>query len=158
MPVNLMSEDPPWKLKVLYEPRFSRFSLSINDMPFSELPYQANLMPYGPQNIDKGSIWINGTMLNDPSKNCGFTPYSETMVAKLCEEMGVPFGATTKQVKLDEGFKCSSSEVINGLLDDLCKSIDEEQGLVSFELEKFYEKNLLECWVLNQIVVKSPSL
>ena len=49
----------------------SMFLLFINDEPFIDLPYQADVIPTGPKNINKGRIAINGKQIHD-----GFTEYT----------------------------------------------------------------------------------
>ena len=86
------------------------------------MPFQATLSPYGPQNIDEGEIHINGKIITE-LENQGFTPYTSETFEELCTKKGLKTNETT-EFKL-EGVYTSSSQVINGLMDDVCRSIDE---------------------------------
>ena len=44
--------------------------MSINDIPFPLLPYQAEVVPQGPQNIEGGTIKLNSVEVHK-----GFTQY-----------------------------------------------------------------------------------
>ena len=41
------------------------FVLSIDGVPFLELPYQSSVTPQGPQNIRSGTILINGEEIHN---------------------------------------------------------------------------------------------
>ena len=47
------------------------FALYINDIPFPLLPYQAEVVPQGPQNIEKGT-----NKLNQVEVHSGFVQYA----------------------------------------------------------------------------------
>ena len=59
----------PWKLSLRYDMEKLVFLLFINDKSFFNLQYQADVDPAGPQNIKKGKIYINGTMVHDGFKH-----------------------------------------------------------------------------------------
>ena len=54
----------------------------------------------------------------------------------------------TYKVKLIN-IACSSSEVLNSLIEDIAQSANPEEGLKSLELEGFSEKSILECWSIS---------
>ena len=55
-----MYADLGWKLSVNFDPEEDNFTLSINDVPVMELPYQASSAPDAPQLIMNNSkIWLN---------------------------------------------------------------------------------------------------
>ena len=54
--------------------------------------------------------------------------------------------------------KCSSSEVVTSMFEDLGRVIDKEQGLKKLTVINFFDENALEEWPLHQIVIKSPNL
>lgn len=58
------------------------------------------------------------------------------------------------EVCLSEDFKCTSSEVVSSVFDDIGRGI-EEGGLKRFEIEYFQDRNSLEAWPLSQIVCKA---
>ena len=51
------------------------FALCINDIPFPLLPYQAEVVPQGPQNIEKGTIKLNQVIVHR-----GFVQYAADTV------------------------------------------------------------------------------
>ena len=48
-----------WKIAVFYDVVKDAFALSINDIPFPLLPYQAEVLAQGPRNIENGTIKLN---------------------------------------------------------------------------------------------------
>ena len=55
-------------------------------------------------------------------------------------------------------FKCTSSEALNLVFEDLARSIDYEEGLRVFEINWFKDENTLEEWPLSQLLFKSHRL
>ena len=53
-----------WKLSVGYDYANSIFTLFINGVPYLELPYQAEVAPTGPQNIERGTIALNDKVIH----------------------------------------------------------------------------------------------
>ena len=53
-----------WKISVGYDLPRDAFDLSINDLPFLGMPYQAQPIPKGPQNITDGEIELNGVQVH----------------------------------------------------------------------------------------------
>ena len=49
------------------------------------------------------------------------------MLAEMCAAKGINEKIKTFELRRD--FQCSSAEVVNGLLDDMSRLIDEESGL-----------------------------
>ena len=91
-------------------------NLTINDLPFHGMPFQAEVTPEGPQNIDNGLI-----KLNDVQVHTGFGQYEpETFLAYALSQKLEP----TKDIFIGGMFECSSSEVVNSVLDDLGRTID----------------------------------
>ena len=58
-PVKLQDGETQWKILVFYDVTTDAFALCINDIPFPLLPYQAEVVPQGPQNIERGKIKLN---------------------------------------------------------------------------------------------------
>ena len=77
---------------------------------------------HGPQNIDQGSIILNGVCINDALEG-GFTKYTQSTFRDLCTQKGI-HEKTITQVRLDN-FSSSSCDVLNNLIDDLRKDVDE---------------------------------
>ena len=75
----------------------------------------------GPQNIQSGIIKLNGEEVHS-----GFGQYEPELFQKYVVSEGLPL--TTDIFIGDDpmmtGFKCTSSEVINSVFDDLGRTID----------------------------------
>ena len=65
-------EDSEWKVMLRQEAANKLFRLFINDGPFTDLPIQVDLVPYGPQNIQRGKILLN----KFPMHEGGFIQYA----------------------------------------------------------------------------------
>ena len=74
-------------------------------------------------------------------------------MVELCKERSSFIPIT--EVKITNGFSCSTSEVLNSVIDAISRTIDEEEGVKSFEIDSFADQNFLESWSLSQIVTKS---
>ena len=57
------------------------FALSINDIPFPLLPYQAEVVPQGPQNIEQGLIKLNQVEVHK-----GFAKYAADTIDEWVAE------------------------------------------------------------------------
>ena len=88
-------------------------------MSFLNLQYQADVDPAGPQNIKKGKIYINSTMVHD-----GFKQYTDQFWDDIYEDFEINSPLT--ELKISDRFACSSPEVLNSVFDSLGQSIDEE--------------------------------
>ena len=64
-PLKLQGNNTSWKLSLGFDQHQKVFVLSINDKPFLMLPYQAEAIPPGPQNILSGTILFNGEEVHD---------------------------------------------------------------------------------------------
>ena len=56
------------------------------------------------------------------------------------------------------GFKTTSANVANQVIEDCCSKIHEEIGLQTFHMSQFYDQNKLTYCPFSQIVSKSPHL
>ena len=132
-----------------------KFLLDINDVPFLNMPFQAEVDPEGPQNIEKGTIMLN----NDAKIHEGFGQYAAGALVKTAKRQKLP-AATEIYVGGDRGvgFSCTSSEVVNSVFDDLGRIVDEEEGLKNLTIERFYDQNSLQEWPLGQLVYKCSHL
>ena len=65
--------------------------------------------------------------------------------------------STVTDIFVGEGFYCSSSDVVNSVLDDIGRLIA-SQGLYSLEFNKLYDKNRLMQWPFSQFVAHSKNL
>lgn len=57
------------------------FALCINDIPFPLLPYQAEVVPHGPQNIERGTIKLNKVEVHK-----GFVQYTADTIEEWMSE------------------------------------------------------------------------
>ena len=65
----------------------------------------------------------------------------------------------TTEIWIGGTFKCSSSEVLNALFEDLGRTIDREQGLKRFVINAFCdEKHTLQEWPLEHLVLNCHHL
>ena len=64
-PIRLQDDVLGWKLSVHYHLPTNVFGLTINDLPFLGMPYQAQLILKGPQNIRGGLIELNGVQVHE---------------------------------------------------------------------------------------------
>ena len=124
------------------------FGLSINEIPFPLLPYQAEVVPQGPQNIEGGRIWLNKVRVHK-----GFAQYAADTIEKW----------VAKQKELTEvihikGLECSSSAVVNAVFEDLGQTVGYEQGLKHLTIVEYSDQNELQEWPLGQLALKCHSL
>ena len=71
-PIAMQTDDPVWKVRGGFDVKNNRYTLEINGIAFTMMPYQATLDPEGPQNIDNGLLKLNGNLIKD----YGLIPYS----------------------------------------------------------------------------------
>ena len=72
-PIALVcSGETNWKISLQSYTKTDSFRLTFNDIEFKNLPYQSEIVPCGPQNINYGKIKMNGVKVLR-----GFKIYSE---------------------------------------------------------------------------------
>ena len=71
-PVTLQDSELQWKILVNYDVPSDELLLTINDKDFLTMPYQADIIPNGPVNIDYAYIKLDGDEVND-----GFSQYAD---------------------------------------------------------------------------------
>jgi len=64
-PLKLQDAELGWKLFLNYDVEGDFFILFINEEAFLGLPFQAELAPSGPQNIEKGTIMLNQVKIHE---------------------------------------------------------------------------------------------
>ena len=75
-----------WKVALSYYVPADKFSLTINDILFDGMPFQAEVTPEGPQNIEKGLIKLNNEQVHK-----GFGQYEhDTFVNYVVSEGLLP--------------------------------------------------------------------
>ena len=85
------------------------------------MPLQTEVNPEGPQNILRGVIMLNGQEVHK-----GFVQY----MADTFDEMhSVIEYEPVSDIEIKDGFCTTSSEVLNSLIEELGRVVDEEKGL-----------------------------
>ena len=129
--------DTPWSIELTaYDSVMDTFLLTVNGNSFMEMP-EGEIMNEGPQLIKEGEILLNGK-----SALQGVKQYQEW-------KEGLPKQPEVTEVCIDD-LKCSSSAVLNSIIDDISQCIDpyELVGLRSFELRGFRNMVNFEKWPL----------
>ena len=81
-PIKIQISEVEWKVALSYYVPADKFALTVNDIPFHGMPFQAEVNPEGPQNIDNGLI-----KLNDVQVHTGFGQYEpETFQSYVVSE------------------------------------------------------------------------
>ena len=117
-----------WKVSLGYDLPTNAFILHINDVPFLAMPYQASVILKGPQNITLGVISLNGTEVHS-----GWTQYKADTVYDWRKQSNLQ--PTTDIAIID--LRCTSSEVVNSIFEELGHTIDQESGLENLAIEFF---------------------
>ena len=139
-----------WKIALDYDAETDNFVLHINDEPYLGMPYQAEVTPEGPQNIERGTIKLNDVQVHE-----GWAQYTSDTVKEWREDHKLLQPTTDIYIY---GFSCTSKEVVNAVVEDLGRTIDAEQGLKNLTIEVFSDENKLEEWPLAQLVLKTHHL
>ena len=139
-----------WKLALYYDAEKNEFVLGINDIAFLSMPYKPSLDPPGPQNIETGSIKLNGVEVHK-----GYTQYTVGMMDEWRYQKSIE---SVTEARIGDSFACSSSEALNLVFEDLARNIDHEFGLKKFEIINFTDQNTLEEWPLSQLVLRCHKL
>ena len=132
-----------WKLAVNYDVQKDKFFLFINGHAFLNLPFKATLAPPGPQNIEKGTVMLNGAEVHE-----GYAQYNEGTFYEWCNEHSIE---SVSQASFYE-LACSSSDTLNAVFEDIGRNIDEEEGLKQLKIWGFSDQNTLAEWPLSQLV------
>ena len=114
-PLKLQDDELKWKLSLDYSARRDFFCLSINDVDFLALAYQAEVTLTGPQNIEQGDIKLNDEVVCE-----GFTQYNSYTVSQWIAEYSI-WPITDILIC---NFVCTSEHVLNSVFEDLGRSID----------------------------------
>jgi len=112
------------------------------------LPYQAEVVPQGPQNIEKGQIKLNSVQVHE-----GFAQYAAHTIDDWVAEQE----ELTEDIHIDR-LSCSSSAVVNAVFEDLGQTVGYEQGLKHLTIERFEDQNEVQEWPLGQLALKCHSL
>ena len=92
------------------------FNLSINDLPFSGMPYQAQVILTGPQNITDGEIILNGVQVHNGWDQFSADYTIDEWISEIDKE-------PTTDIDIYH-FSSSSSEVVNSVFEGLWFTID----------------------------------
>ena len=60
----MCENETQWKIELDYNIMADKFALSINGVPFDQMPYQAEVVSEGPQNIEEGEIKLNEMLVH----------------------------------------------------------------------------------------------
>jgi len=149
-PMKLQHDLLNWKVSLQYVVDGDKFILLINDKPFLSLPFKANATSAEPMNVEEGTIKLNGVQVHD-----GWCMWTEDTIVgwyRLAADL-----QPTTEINLSH-LRCSSTNMINTLIDVLGRTIDEEQGLKKLTIDSFSDHNSLQEWPLEQLLHKSPHL
>ena len=109
-----------WKVILNYAVLRDAFLLDVNGVSFSEMPLQTEVNKEGPQNIIQGRIILNGQEVHS-----GFVQYTADTFEEMHSE--IEYEPVT-DIKIKD-FGSTSTEVLNSVIDELGRAVDEEQGL-----------------------------
>ena len=109
--------------------------------------FQADIIPNGPQNIERGRIEFDKDTVSE-----GFCQFVD-FVGLVCDDKRQPTDFITIQ-----NLQTTSSETVNAVFAVLGRAIDPEQGLKRLDIINFCDKNELQGWPLEQLVLRSPTL
>ena len=125
-PLALWDEELQWKIQVNYDVSTDKLLLAINDTPFFSMPFQADIIPNGPQNIDLGRIKFDEDTVSE-----GFCQFVD-FVDRVCDDKLQP----TDFITIDR-LRTTSSETVNAVFAVLGRAIDAEQGLKRLDIIGF---------------------
>ena len=110
-----------WKLSLSYAVQEDKFLLFINDIPFLALPFKADVTSAEPMNIEQGTIKLNDVQVHE-----GWAQWTPD-TSKLWYEDTADMKPTT-EIYLED-LECSSSNMLNTLVDVLGRTINTDLGL-----------------------------
>ena len=120
-PLRMQNDELKWKLTLNYALGEDKFLLFINDIPFAVMPFKADVTSAGPMIIEDGII-----KLNDVEVHTGYTEWTPDTI-RLWYQEAADLQPTT-DIYL-ENVQCSTSNMLNTLVDVLGRTICTEQGL-----------------------------
>ena len=135
----LEDDELNWKMSFDYLAETNAILLEVNGVLFQAMPFQLKANKEGPQNITKGTIMLDGDKVHE-----GFVQYTDDTFDEWHSELEYE-PITDVSIEM---FECTSSEVLNSVIDDIGRAVDEEQGLKSLSIEFFLDENELEEWPL----------
>ena len=112
------------------------------------MPYLAELPHRYAQNIKEGVIKLNGKLLHS-----GWTQVNADTFYEWLSKLDEP----TTDVFIGD-LRCTSTDVINLVIDFIGSTIDAEEGLKNLAIEHFWDKNKIEEWPLEQLAQKTHNL
>ena len=120
-PLKLQDDELNWKLSLSYAVEEDKFLLFINDIPFLALPFKADVTSAGPMNIERGIIKLNDVKVHEGWAQ--WTPDTN----KLWYQEAAHLQPTT-EIYLED-LKCSTSNMLNTLVDVLGRTVNTDLGL-----------------------------
>ena len=73
----------------------------------------------------------------------------------MCADKSI--SEAVSEVEISDYFSCSTARVLNTVFDDIGRRVDPEQGLKTFCIEYFTDKNSLEASSLSRLTAKCHS-
>ena len=146
-PLSLWDEELEWKIQVNYDVTNDTFLLAINDIAFFSMPCQTDIIPNGPQKIERGTVKLDGDEVSNGSIQL------VDFVDRVFDDKRQP----PTEIHID-GFETTSSETVNSVIGVLGRAIDAEQGLKRLSISGFWDTNELQGWPLEQLVLRSSTL
>ena len=132
----MVGDELPWKITLGHDAVTQQFTLGINGVPFYQLEFQQELERTGPENIEKGQIKINGVLIT-PRENFGFMMFDWETLPSLLKEHQLN-KQQINHVFIGGMFRCSSTEVVNSIFDQIGQFVDnDDQGLASLEIKSY---------------------
>ena len=130
-----------WKLSLDYVDEGAKFVLSINGVLFLMLPFKDQVSSLVSMNISNGIIKLNDeeVMKVEHGKDiCQWTPD----LVEAWYDKTAAYKQHTTEIELI-GLGCSSSNMVNTLIDMLGRTINTKHGLKKLRIENFADKNSL---------------
>ena len=83
--MKVQDDELEWKISFSYDASTNKFILFVNDKPFDDMPYLAELTHHVPQNIEKGYIKLNGEELHS-----GWTQFTGDTILDWLSKLDQP--------------------------------------------------------------------
>ena len=142
-PVAFPLQEHEWKVSIDLDREEQCFSLKVNNVPFADLPFQAQIAPNGPQLLeDESKILLN----NKEAYTVG--QWDNRRFQKKCNRL--LRNKPLQHIHLDRLW-CSSSEVVNQVFDQLGEALHDDQQLKSLKITNYYDRNQLENWTCQKL-------
>ena len=123
----MQEDDLQWKILLDYDASTDKINLLINDKPFDDMPYLAEITHKSPQNIEDGTITLNGKVLHSGWMQCNFDTISDWISS---------LEHPTTDISIRD-LNCTSVDVVNSVFDFIGRTVDKEEGIKNLAIENF---------------------